>query len=46
MELHDLKGRSLAEEWGLTLPENVQELGIPLEYYGGDDPDECFTGER
>ena len=41
-----IKGRSLAEEWGLTLPENVQELGISLEYYGGDDPDEWFTGER
>lgn len=41
-----IKGRSLAEEWGLTLPENVQEQGISLEYYGGDDPDEWFTGER
>ncbi|UGA53174.1 MULTISPECIES: DUF3916 domain-containing protein [Dickeya] len=41
-----LEKRSLAEEWGLILPNGVQELGIALEYHGGDDPDEWFTGER
>lgn len=41
-----LKERSLAQEWGLVLPEDVQELGITLDYYGGDDPDEWFSGER
>ncbi|XBS71315.1 DUF3916 domain-containing protein [Acerihabitans sp. KWT182] len=40
-----LRDRSLAKEWGLILPEGVQELGIRLEYHGGDDPDEWFTGE-
>jgi len=38
--------RSLASEWGLILPANVQELGIALEYYGSEDYDEWFTGER
>ncbi|WP_436892486.1 DUF3916 domain-containing protein [Siccibacter turicensis] len=41
-----LKERSLAREWGLSLPDGVQELGITLDYYGGDDPDEWFSGER
>ena len=41
-----IKERSLAAEWGLILPANVQELGITLEYYGSEDPDEWFTGER
>ena len=41
-----IKERSLAAEWGLTLPANVQELGITLEYYGSEDCDEWFTGER
>ncbi|WP_338637195.1 DUF3916 domain-containing protein [Erwinia persicina] len=41
-----IKERSLAAEWGLILPANVQELGITLEYYGSQDPDEWFTGER
>ncbi|WP_343550555.1 DUF3916 domain-containing protein [Pantoea sp.] len=41
-----IKERSLAAEWGLILPANVQELGITLEYYGNEDCDEWFTGER
>ncbi|WP_047643013.1 DUF3916 domain-containing protein [Dickeya fangzhongdai] len=41
-----LRERSLAREWGLILPDGVQELGITLNYYGGDDPDEWFSGER
>ncbi|MCB5311930.1 DUF3916 domain-containing protein [Yersinia intermedia] len=41
-----IKDRSLAAEWGLILPENVQELGITFEYYGSEDFDEWFTGER
>ncbi|HEJ7947452.1 TPA: DUF3916 domain-containing protein [Serratia liquefaciens] len=41
-----LRERSLAKEWGLILPDGVQELGITLDYYGGDDPDEWFSGER
>ncbi|WP_343229952.1 DUF3916 domain-containing protein [Yersinia kristensenii] len=41
-----LRERSLAREWGLILPDGVQELGITLDYYGGDDPDEWFSGER
>lgn len=41
-----IKDRSLAAEWGLILPANVQELGITLEYYGSEDRDEWFTGVR
>lgn len=41
-----IKERSLAAEWGLILPANMQELGITLEYYGSEDRDEWFTGER
>ncbi|WP_339099330.1 DUF3916 domain-containing protein [Yersinia enterocolitica] len=41
-----LRERSLAREWGLILPDGVQELGITLDYYGGDDPDEWFSGEH
>ncbi|WP_323170006.1 DUF3916 domain-containing protein [Pantoea agglomerans] len=41
-----LKERSLVREWGLILPDGVQELGITLDYYSGDDPDEWFSGER
>lgn len=41
-----LKERSLAKEWGLILPAGVQELGVAIEYHGGDNPDEWFTGER
>lgn len=41
-----IKERSLAAEWGLILPANVQELGITHEYYGSEDRDEWFTGER
>ena len=41
-----LKERSLAKEWGLILPDGVQELGVAIEYHGGDDPDEWVTGER
>lgn len=41
-----IKERSLAVEWGLILPANVQELGITLEYYGSEERDEWFTGER
>ncbi|WP_312187123.1 DUF3916 domain-containing protein [Leclercia sp.] len=41
-----LRDRSLAREWGLILPVGVHELGITLDYYGGDDPDEWFSGER
>ncbi|MEC5321529.1 DUF3916 domain-containing protein [Brenneria populi subsp. brevivirga] len=41
-----LRERSLAKEWGLILPDGVQELGIALEYHGGDAPDDWFTGER
>lgn len=41
-----LRERSLAKEWGLILPDGVQELGIALEYHGGDDPDEWFISER
>jgi hypothetical protein len=41
-----LRERSLAREWGLILPDGVRELGITLDYYGGDDPDEWFSGER
>lgn len=41
-----IKDRSLAAEWGLFLPANVQEIGITLEYYGSEDRDEWFTGER
>lgn len=41
-----LRERSLAREWGLNLPDGVQELGITLDYYGSDDPDEWFSGER
>lgn len=41
-----LREHSLAKEWGLILPDGVQELGITLDYYGGNDPDEWFSGER
>ncbi|SNY66505.1 DUF3916 domain-containing protein [Enterobacter sp. CC120223-11] len=41
-----LRERSLAREWGLILPDGVQELGITLDYYGSDDTDEWFSGER
>lgn len=41
-----IKERSLASEWGLVLPANVQEIGIKLEYYGSEDRDEWFSGER
>jgi len=41
-----IEDRSLAAEWGLILPANVQELGITLEEYGSEDRDEWFTGER
>lgn len=41
-----IKDRSLAAEWGLVLPDNVQEIGISLAYYGSEDRDEWFTGER
>jgi len=41
-----IKERSLATEWGLILPANVQELGISLEYFGSEDRDEWFSGER
>jgi len=41
-----IKDRSLAAEWGLILPANVQELGITLEESGSEDRDEWFTGER
>ncbi|PQK95194.1 DUF3916 domain-containing protein [Pantoea ananatis] len=41
-----IKERSLAAEWGLILPANVQELGITREYYGSEDRNEWFTGER
>ncbi|WP_038913635.1 DUF3916 domain-containing protein [Dickeya zeae] len=41
-----IRERSLAKEWGLILPDGVQELGITFDYYGGDDPDEWFSGER
>nr|WP_024965722.1 DUF3916 domain-containing protein [Pantoea sp. IMH] len=41
-----IKERSLAVEWGLILPANVQEIGITLEYYGSEDRDEWFTRER
>ncbi|MBK4785728.1 MAG: DUF3916 domain-containing protein [Pantoea sp. Pent] len=41
-----IQERSLAAEWGLILPANVQELGITLEYYGSENRDEWFTGER
>ncbi len=41
-----IRERSLAQEWGLILPDGVQELGITFDYYGGDDPDEWFSGER
>jgi len=40
-----IKDRSLAAEWGLVLPDNVQEIGISLAYYGSEDRDEWFTGE-
>ncbi|AJZ89078.1 hypothetical protein VW41_08550 [Klebsiella michiganensis] len=41
-----IKDRSLAAEWGLVLPANVQELGITLEDYSSEDRDEWFCGER
>lgn len=41
-----IKDRSLAAEWGLILPGNVQESGITTEYFGSEEPDECFTAER
>lgn len=41
-----IKEHSLAAEWGLILPADVYELGITLEYYGSEDRDEWFTGER
>ncbi|WP_241592065.1 DUF3916 domain-containing protein [Rosenbergiella epipactidis] len=41
-----IKDRSLAAEWGIILPANVQEVGVTLEYYGSEDRDEWFTGER
>lgn len=41
-----IKDRSLAAEWELVLPNNVQEIGITLEYYGSEDRDEWFTVER
>lgn len=41
-----LKNRSLAAEWGLVLPANMQEIGITLEYYGSEDRNEWFTRER
>lgn len=41
-----IKDRSLAAEWGLVLPANVQEIGITLEYYGSEDRDEWFMEER
>lgn len=41
-----LRERSLVKEWGLILPDGVQEIGVALEYHAGDDPDEWFAGER
>ncbi|MEN4793312.1 DUF3916 domain-containing protein [Pantoea agglomerans] len=41
-----IRERSLAADWGLILPANVQELGMTLEYYGSENRDEWFTGER
>lgn len=40
-----IRDRSLAAEWGIILPANVQELGITLECYGNEDY-AGFTGER
>ncbi len=40
-----IKERSLAEEWGLTLPEGVSELGVAVDYRSEED-DWSLVGER
>ncbi|MBC3874743.1 DUF3916 domain-containing protein [Undibacterium flavidum] len=41
-----LHGRSLANEWGLVLPDGVKELGVSLTYQGYDDPDDWYVSEH
>ncbi|WP_446469240.1 DUF3916 domain-containing protein [Xenorhabdus stockiae] len=41
-----ISDRSLAQEWGLILPDNIQEIGISVESKWSDDPDDQFVGER
>jgi hypothetical protein len=41
-----IRGRSLASEWGLHLPSDVQELGVALDYRGYADVNDWYTGEH
>lgn len=41
-----LHGRSLANEWGLVLPDGVKELGVSLNYRGYDDPEDWYVSEH
>ena len=41
-----IAGRSLAQEWGLRVPERMAELGIALDYRGFEDRNDWFVGTR
>lgn len=41
-----ITGRSLAQEWGLLIPQGMGELGVALDYRGYEDKDNWFIGER
>lgn len=41
-----IAGRSLAQEWGLRVPEGMGELGVALDYSGFEDKDDWFVGTR
>lgn len=44
--IHSIKGRSLAEEWGLYLPEGIEELGVVWDFTKSSDPDDHYVSEH
>jgi len=44
--IRTIKGRSLAKEWGLILPEGVKELGVVWSFTESVDPDDRYESEH
>lgn len=41
-----INGRSLAEEWGLVLPEGIEELGVVWDFTKSSDADDHYLSEH
>jgi len=42
----EIKGRSLAKEWGLSLPEGMAELGVIWNFTKSTEPDDHYVSEH